>query len=365
MSLRASFWTSASGVWPRTGASFSAALTGSLTRYGVALTSAAGSETASGLPLRSTIEPRAAGSLALETCWEVAALRERPGPDAAEPERRGAPASDEEDEEGGEEEADAALDAAPRSLASLAGDGRAARGRDGPAGCGLGLRAGAGLRQVRCGLGRGGRVWGGCGRRRGRRGAVVVTGAWVVRLGRRRGRRRRRRSRPGAWAVVVACGAAVGCCVAAAATGAAVAAVAAVRRPGGARRVLRRLRRADRLRRGARVRPCARRGSSRSPPRGWTMPSAPAASAMRSPESSFEISARSDGVLAARASRPLVIARLMPAFRRSIETWMKTMPMSADGDERDPHAAAEQAVEEPRVGDAARRSGRGAARAAA
>src|SRR3954447_15681855 len=74
VSLRASFWTRASGVWPRAGASFSAALTGSLTRYGVALTSAAGSETASGLPLRSTIEPRSAGSFVLVTCCEVAAV---------------------------------------------------------------------------------------------------------------------------------------------------------------------------------------------------------------------------------------------------------------------------------------------------
>src|SRR3954447_7592993 len=74
VSLRASFWTRASGVWPSAGASFSAALTGSLTRYGVALTSDAGSETASGLPLRSTIEPRSAGSSVLVTCWEVAAV---------------------------------------------------------------------------------------------------------------------------------------------------------------------------------------------------------------------------------------------------------------------------------------------------
>src|SRR3954471_23811624 len=59
---------------PRIGASFSDALIGSLTRYGVALTSAAGSETASGLPLRSTIEPRSAGSFVLVTCWEVAAV---------------------------------------------------------------------------------------------------------------------------------------------------------------------------------------------------------------------------------------------------------------------------------------------------
>src|SRR3954452_16912616 len=63
---------------PRIGASFSDALIGSLTRYGVALTSAAGSETASGLPLRSTIEPRSAGSFVLVTCWEVAALASDP-----------------------------------------------------------------------------------------------------------------------------------------------------------------------------------------------------------------------------------------------------------------------------------------------
>src|SRR3954447_10961315 len=68
----------ASGVLPRSGVSLSAAVIGSLIRYGVALTSAAGSETASGLPLRSTIEPRSAGSFVLVTCWDVAACASDP-----------------------------------------------------------------------------------------------------------------------------------------------------------------------------------------------------------------------------------------------------------------------------------------------
>ena len=74
-------------------------------------------------------------------------------------------------------------------------------------------------------------------------------------------------------------------------------------------------------------------------------------------------SARSVAFWRSSVSRALT-ARPMPAFSLSSETCMKTMPMSAEREERDPHAAAEQAVEERRVDDAPGRRARGAARAA-
>src|SRR4051812_26449589 len=63
---------------PSSAPSLPAALTGSLTRYGVAETSAAGSETASSRPLRSVIVPRRAGTVVLATCCVAAALVRRP-----------------------------------------------------------------------------------------------------------------------------------------------------------------------------------------------------------------------------------------------------------------------------------------------
>ena len=81
-----------------------------------------------------------------------------------------------------------------------------------------------------------------------------------------------------------------------------------------------------------------------------TMPRAPASDWMRSPELSRETSARSAAFL---RSSVLVVstARPMPALSFSIETCMKTMPDQRDGDDGDPHAAADQAVHEPATGD--------------
>src|SRR3954467_15668027 len=57
------------------------------------------------------------------------------------------------------------------------------------------------------------------------------------------------------------------------------------------------------------------------------MPRARAVSPIRSPESRREMSPRSAEFWRCSVSA-LAMARLMPAFRRSIETWTKTMPMS-------------------------------------
>ena len=73
---------------PRIGASFAAVPRGSFTRYGVAETSLAGSETASSTPLRSVIEPRCAGSATSATCCVAAALRRVSALDEPDPCRR-------------------------------------------------------------------------------------------------------------------------------------------------------------------------------------------------------------------------------------------------------------------------------------
>ena len=74
VSRLASLRSSVSGSTPSSGASLAAVRPGSLTRYGVAETSSAGSETASSKPWRSTIVPRRAGSSSELTCWLAAAL---------------------------------------------------------------------------------------------------------------------------------------------------------------------------------------------------------------------------------------------------------------------------------------------------
>ena len=61
---------------------------GSLTRYGVAETSLAGSETASSTPVRSVIEPRCAGSATSATCCVAAAFLSVLGLDERRPSRR-------------------------------------------------------------------------------------------------------------------------------------------------------------------------------------------------------------------------------------------------------------------------------------
>ena len=60
------------------GAILLATRTGSLISIGLAVTSSAGSETASSTPCRSVIVPRRAGMSTVATCWELAA-RWRPG----------------------------------------------------------------------------------------------------------------------------------------------------------------------------------------------------------------------------------------------------------------------------------------------
>ena len=60
---------------------------GFLTRYGVAATSSAGSETASSMPLRSVIAPRRAGTLSTSTCCVLATACSDVALDGAEPGR--------------------------------------------------------------------------------------------------------------------------------------------------------------------------------------------------------------------------------------------------------------------------------------
>ena len=211
---------------PSSGASLAAVLAGSLTRYGVAETSSAGSETASSKPWRSTIVPRRAGSSSELTCWLAAALaRLEP---LTVPRKSGAPGGEEQErEERGEEEADAALE--QRHRLALAALGSACAARDGGAGpsrsarcvCGAVRRcavvAGAVVVVRRRGGGRrrrGGGVAGAafavaarrCGRGGARRSprcaaaARSCVAAGVVVGGGRRRRRRRARRRSPAWA---------------------------------------------------------------------------------------------------------------------------------------------------------------------
>src|SRR4029079_18033821 len=85
------------------------------------------------------VDDRAAGGreLGARDLLGGGGARERPGADAAETE--GAGARDEQgDEERGANAADTALEQRHPLLTPLPGDGGAARGRDGPGGCGLG-----------------------------------------------------------------------------------------------------------------------------------------------------------------------------------------------------------------------------------
>ena len=178
--------TSSSG-WPSSGAIFFATPFGSLTRYGVALTSSAGSVTASSTPRRSTISPRRAGTLTRGSCWVTAALRSDPAWTVPSHIAR-SPAMQQEGEEGGEEEADASLDQRHALLPRCRGRPAGACGGAAPS-CPL-------RRRRRAGVGRG--VVGAVllrGRRRGRRGGgrggrsrPCAAGSVVV--GRRGGRRR-------------------------------------------------------------------------------------------------------------------------------------------------------------------------------
>ena len=76
--------------------------------YGVAAIVTAGWETASSVPSRSKILPRRAGTMTWDSCCTAAACLSV-GLDDAEP-ARPSPPEDEQGEEDGEQEADAALD---------------------------------------------------------------------------------------------------------------------------------------------------------------------------------------------------------------------------------------------------------------
>ena len=87
---------------------------GSLTRYGVAEMSLAGSDTASSVPVRSVIEPRCAGSATSTTCCVAAAFLRVLALTSADP-ARAQDGEAEEDEEDREEQADAPLRQAHRA----------------------------------------------------------------------------------------------------------------------------------------------------------------------------------------------------------------------------------------------------------
>ena len=103
---------------PSSGASFAAVLIGSLTRYGVAETSSAGSDAASSKPWRSTIVPRRAGSVQRADLLAGRGAGQARALDGAE-EDRAARGEEQEDEERGEQQADAALEQRHRLTLAL------------------------------------------------------------------------------------------------------------------------------------------------------------------------------------------------------------------------------------------------------